>query len=65
MSWALLVAGTALVLYQTWAIAIRWSHARVLAPAERRVMIGTLLATRGLGLVLGLILIIGALLGRG
>jgi len=61
VSWALLAAGVVLVGYQAWAITIRWSHARVLPQSERRLMIGTLLATRGMGLVLGLILIAGAI----
>ena len=62
MSWALLAAGAALAAYQAWAIAVRWREARALGPSERRVLIGTLLATRGLGFLLGLLLIVGAFL---
>ena len=62
MSWALLAAGVALAGYQAWAIAVRWREASALGPSERRVLIGTLLATRGLGFVLGLVLIAGAFL---
>ena len=62
MSWALLAAGAALAGYQAWAISVRWREARALGPSERRVLLGTLLATRGLGFVLGLVLIAGAFL---
>ena len=61
MNWALLAAGVGLAAYQAWAITVRWREARVLGPSERRVLIGTLLATRGLGFLLGLLLIGGAL----
>ncbi len=61
MNWALLGAGVALTLYQTWAISIRWVAARQLAQTERRVMLWTLVMTRGLGFLLGLVLIVGAL----
>ena len=61
MSWALLAAGGGLAAYQAWAIAVRWGEARALAGTERRVLIGTLLATRGLGFVLGLVLIAAGL----
>ena len=65
MNWALLGAGAALAAYQTWAIRVRWVAARGLAPAERRVMLWVLAFTRGLGLLLGLVLIGGALLRMG
>ena len=65
MNWALLGAGAALAAYQTWAIAVRWREARALPPAERRVLVWVLALTRGLGLLLGLLLIGGALLRLG
>ena len=65
MNWALLGAGAALAAYQTWAIRVRWVEARELPPAERRVMLWVLAFTRGLGLLLGLVLIGGALLRMG
>ena len=61
MNWALLAAGVLLAAYQAWAITVRWREAATLGPSERRVLIGTLLATRGLGFLLGLLLIGGAL----
>ncbi len=61
MNWALLGAGVVLTLYQAWAISIRWGAARQLAQTERRVMLWTLVMTRGLGFMLGLLLIGGAL----
>ncbi len=63
MDWAFVVAGGVLAAYQAWAISVRWVAARTLDRSERRVMVGVLLATRGLGLVLGLLLI-GAGLAR-
>ncbi|MGI9116528.1 MAG: hypothetical protein ACR2JV_02685 [Gaiellales bacterium] len=60
MNWALLAAGVGLAGYQAWAISVRWAEARELPDAERKVMIGTLLATRGLGFALGVLLILGA-----
>ncbi len=65
MNWALLGAGAALAAYQAWAISVRWAEARTLPPAERRVMLWVLAFTRGLGLLLGLVLIGGALLRMG
>ena len=62
MSWALLAAGVGLAGYQAWAITVRWREAHALAQAERRVLLATLLLTRGLGLLLGLVLIAGAFL---
>ena len=61
MNWALLAAGVGLAGYQAWAISVRWREAHALGQSERRVLIGTLLAARGLGLLLGLLLIGGAL----
>lgn len=61
MNWALLAAGAGLAAYQAWAISVRWAEARTLDRSERRVLIGTLLATRGLGLLLGLLLVSAAL----
>lgn len=63
MDWAFVGAGAALAAYQAWAIRVRWVEARGLDRPERRVMVGVLVATRGLGLLLGLILI-GAGLAR-
>ena len=60
MNWALLAAGVGLAGYQAWAISVRWGAARALPDAERKLMLGTLVATRGLGLVLGVLLIAGA-----
>lgn len=65
MNWALLGAGAALAAYQAWAIRVRWVEARELPPPERRVLLWVLVCTRGLGLVLGLVLIGGALLRLG
>lgn len=48
-------------MYQVWAIGIRWAEARRLPRTERRLMLVTLALTRGMGLVLGLLLIGGAL----
>ena len=60
MSWALLAAGLGLAAYQAWAITVRILGSRQLEPAERKLMIITLVMTRGLGLLLGLLLIAGA-----
>ena len=60
MSWALLAAGIGLAAYQAWAISVRVLGSRQLDPAERKVMIATLVMTRGLGFALGLLLIGGA-----
>lgn len=60
MSWALLAAGLGLAAYQAWAITVRVLGSRQLEPPERKLMIITLVMTRGLGLVLGLLLIAGA-----
>jgi hypothetical protein len=65
VNWALLGAGAALVAYQAWAIRVRWVEARELPPAEHRVMLWVLALTRGFGLLLGLVLIGGALLRLG
>lgn len=62
MPWALFAAGVGLAAYQAWAIAVRWRGAGELAPSDRRVLLWTLVLTRGLGFVLGLVLIGGALL---
>jgi len=63
VDWAFIAAGGALAAYQAWAIRVRWVAARTLEPSERRVMVGVLVATRGLGLLLGLLLV-GAGLAR-
>lgn len=60
MNWALLAAGLGLAAYQAWAITVRILGSRQLEPAERKLMIITLVMTRGLGLLLGLLLIAGA-----
>ncbi len=60
MNWALLVAGVGLATYQVWAISVRILGSRQLDPPERKVMVITLIMTRGLGLLLGLMLIAGA-----
>ncbi len=49
-----------LAAYQAWAISVRVLGSRALDPPERKVLIATLVATRGLGFVLGLVLIVGA-----
>ena len=61
MNWALLAAGVGLAGYQTWAITVRWTQSRMLEPPERKLMLVTLIFTRGLGLALGLLLIAGAI----
>jgi len=61
VNWALLAAGVGLASYQTWAIWLRWREARDLPPADRKIMLWTLILTRGLGWLLGVGLIIGAL----
>lgn len=61
VNWALLAAGVGLASYQTWAIWLRWREARGLPPADRKIMLWTLILTRGLGWLLGVGLIIGAL----
>lgn len=65
MNWALLGAGAALAAYQAWAIRVRWVAARQLPPAERRLMLWVLACTRGLCLLLGVVLIVGALVRLG
>lgn len=60
MNWALLAVGVTLAAYQAWAISVRVLGSRALDPPERKVLIATLLATRGLGFVLGFVLIVGA-----
>lgn len=60
MNWALLAAGLGLAAYQVWAITVRVLGSRQLEPPERKLMIITLIMTRGLGFVLGLMLIAGA-----
>ena len=60
MNWALLAAGLGLAAYQVWAITVRVLGSRQLDPPERKLMIITLIMTRGLGFVLGLMLIAGA-----
>jgi hypothetical protein len=60
LNWALLVAGVGLAAYQVWAISVRILGSRQLDPPERKVMVITLIMTRGLGLLLGLMLIAGA-----
>lgn len=60
MNWALLAAGAGLAAYQAWAITVRVLGSRQLERPERRLMIVTLVMTRGLGLLLGLLLIAGA-----
>lgn len=61
VNWALLAAGVGLASYQTWAIWLRWREARGLPPADRKIMLWTLMLTRGLGWLLGVGLIVGAL----
>ena len=56
-----LAAGVGLASYQTWAIWLRWREARGLPPADRKIMLWTLILTRGLGWLLGVGLIVGAL----
>jgi hypothetical protein len=60
LNWALLVAGVGLAAYQVWAITVRVLGSRQLEPPERKLMIITLIMTRGLGFLLGLLLIAGA-----
>jgi hypothetical protein len=60
VSWALLAAGLGLAAYQAWAITVRVLGSRQLEPPERKLMIVTLVMTRGLGFLLGLLLIAGA-----
>ena len=60
MNWALLAAGLGLAAYQVWAITVRVLGSRQLDPPERKLMIITLIMTRGLGFSLGLLLIAGA-----
>jgi hypothetical protein len=60
VNWALLAAGLGLAAYQVWAITVRVLGSRQLDPPERKLMIITLIMTRGLGFVLGLMLIAGA-----
>ena len=60
MTWALLAAGLGLAVYQVWAISVRVLGSRQLDPPERKLMIITLIMTRGLGFLLGLLLIAGA-----
>jgi hypothetical protein len=60
VNWALLAAGFGLAAYQVWAITVRVLGSRQLDPPERKLMIITLIMTRGLGFVLGLMLIAGA-----
>ena len=60
MNWALLAAGLWLAAYQVWAITVRVLGSRQLEPPERKLMIITLIMTRGLGFLLGLLLIAGA-----
>ena len=55
MNWALLAVGVTLAAYQAWAISVRVLGSRALDPPERKVLIATLVATRGLGFVLGLL----------
>ena len=55
MNWALFAAGVGLAGYQAWAISVRVLGSRQLDPAERKVMIATLVMTRGLGFALGLL----------
>lgn len=57
----MLAAGVALASYQTWAIWLRWREARGLRTADRKIMLWTLILTRGLGWLLGVGLIVGAL----
>jgi len=61
VNWALLAAGVGLASYQTWAIWLRWREARGLPTADRKIMLWTLILTRGLGWLLGVGLIVGAL----
>ena len=61
MNWALLGAGVLLATYQTWAIWLRWSEVRGRPAADRKIMLWTLILTRGLGWLLGVGLIVGAL----
>jgi hypothetical protein len=60
VNWALLAAGLGLAAYQVWAITVRVLGSRQLDPPERKLMIITLIMTRGLGFLLGLLLIAGA-----
>jgi len=60
VNWALLAAGLGLAAYQAWAISVRVLGSRQLEPPERKLMIITLVMTRGLGFMLGLLLILGA-----
>lgn len=60
MNWALLAAGVGLAAYQAWAISVRVHGSRELEPSDRRVLLITLAMTRGLGFLLGLMLIAGA-----
>ena len=61
VNWALLGAGVLLATYQTWAIWLRWSEVRGRPTADRKIMLWTLILTRGLGWLLGVGLIVGAL----
>ncbi len=63
MRWPLLIAGLGLATYQAWAISVRWQEAKRLPAPERKLLLWTLAATRGVGLVLGVVLVAGAFWG--
>jgi hypothetical protein len=63
--WAFVVAGTLLCVYQAWAIGIRVAQARGMEQRDGRILVGTVLATRGLGFVLGVVLIVAGVARSG
>lgn len=63
--WGFVVAGTALCVYQAWAIGIRVINARTMEQRDGRILVVTVLATRGLGFVLGVVLIVAGVARSG
>ena len=63
--WGFVGAGVALCVYQSWAIGIRVAQARSMPRRDGRVLVATVLATRGLGFVLGIVLIVAGVARSG
>lgn len=63
--WGFVVAGSALCVYQAWAIGIRVAHARSMEQRDGRILVVTVLATRGLGFILGVILVVAGVARSG
>lgn len=63
--WAFVVGGVLLCVYQAWAIGIRVAQARGMDRRDGRVLVITVLATRGLGFLLGVILIVAGVARSG